>query len=545
MLLACVYRFNRCWGHAWCSVCRHCAQSVIRAVRCKSASISQRSSSQPKGEFSIPLHVDDTQTDAIAKSKWKALVVVMLGIVMSTLDTTIVNIALPAIGADFGVAINDVSWVAMAYTGTMGILVISYGRMAKHIGYRRIYLWGFSVFVIGSIACALSSGLIMLILARVLQALGGAAVLSIGAAVLALSFPLAQRGRALSAIPVGVAIGISSGPVLGGVLVDQLSWHWIFWVNVPLGLLALICASAWIYPSHSRNSLTDILNLRSILLLALLSACFLMGSYFSQQPGYGWKNPITIFLIVAVPALFVVFLVLDRKGAGTSLVPYSVLKSRVFSFSMIAGALSLVQIGSMMYLISFFMQRIQGFSAQKAGMILLTSPLCLSLSGPISGWISDRKDAGVLRIGGLLSVIAAFALMGSLSDQSPASAVIAYLALFATGMGVFQTPNNHVTVNAIPRSEMAHVNSFIACVRMNGMAVGTSVATVVLSQSLWLSLGSQPPDISELSARVETVSAFQWTFRALAGFSLLPLLCSILAQRGSHGQILDSPVHKI
>lgn len=459
------------------------------------------------------------------------VVIVMLGIVISTLDSTIVNVSLEPIAVDLALASSEVAWVALAYTATLAAVVMFVGRLADQIGYRATYRMGFATLAIGSVLCALSGSLSALIVSRCIQALGGAGILAVGSALLVRSFPPEQRGRALAAIPVGVSLGITAGPVLGGVLNEHLSWHWIFWINVPLCAVGFVMAQWWLHPVAERVPLLRALRgLRWSSVGLVMVACaslFVASSLASGEFDVERWVPAVFFggSLVAAGAL----IRSDRKQANP-LLPYLTLRNPVFTYSLMSGVVSMVLIGGHLFLLPFFMRRMMQLSELNTGLVLVTAPACLIAAGPIAGWLSDRLKRGeLLRVVSLLVTCAGYIYASRMTESSSISEPVTALIMIATGMGLFQTPNNHVTMNQVPRDSLASTNSFIASARILGMATGTSVASLALGIGLVAYMENPPADVRELNPDPGALRAFSAGFILLAALTCVSALLSALA----------------
>ncbi|MCK6439199.1 MAG: MFS transporter, partial [Planctomycetes bacterium] len=392
----------------------------------------------------------------IATSRWGVLALAAIGIIMATLDTSIVNVALPVIAADLGCTVNQASWIQTTYLMVITTALVPAGRCADLAGYRRAYFGGLTAFTVGSIFCALAPNLLILALARCVQGLGGAVLLAFGGPMLVLSFPPEQRGRALSAIPVSVAIGVTLGPIAGGLLTTHLSWHWIFWVNIPIGIAALWLTHIYIIPTANPGwrALRKQLNLTGIAAIAAFVACFVIGTNIALEADRSWTDPDVLALLLALIPLLVVILVINKR-APEQLLPLSLFRSRIFTGSLLASVVSLVMLFAIPMLLAYQMQRIQGFDVELASYVLLTSPVCLVTCGPVAGWISDRFGSDWPRLFGItLAGIGVYAL-STLTDQHGPWDVVWRIMLYSGGIGFFQTPNNHVSYNSLENHQLA------------------------------------------------------------------------------------------
>src|SRR6266566_9915905 len=248
---------------------------------------------------------DPKQTEQA--NKWAVLVIVAIGVFMATLDSSIVNISLPAIARSFGVPLSgEVEWVIIAYLVVTAGVLLTAGRISDMIGRKPIWAAGLIIFTVGSAFCGFAPSLGLLIAARALQGLGGALIMAKKPAMLTSAFPAHERGRALGLNAVVVALGVSTGPTLGGIITSTLSWRWIFFVNLPIGIVGIV-ASLLILKEPLRRGKVQFDPLGA-LLLAIGLATLTLGLSFGQE--WGWSSPLLIgLLVVSAIALVALYLV--------------------------------------------------------------------------------------------------------------------------------------------------------------------------------------------------------------------------------------------
>jgi EmrB/QacA subfamily drug resistance transporter len=265
--------------------------------------------------------------------KWLILTSVSLGSLMGTLDGSIVNIALPAIEDDFRVDLTSIEWVVVAYLLVVGALLLPFGRLGEVLTFKRVYLVGFAIFALASVCCGAAPNVIVLIAFRVAQAIGAAMIMAMGPAIVARTFPANERGRALGLNAISVSIGLSLGPALGGILTQAATWRAIFFINAPIGLVAIAWA-ARVLPEEmpGKGQSFDVRGalLSGIALLALLLA-------LSEGQGWGWSSPEVIGLVVVFIVLGVMFVVEERHSIQP-MIDLALFRIRPFS----AGLISLV-----------------------------------------------------------------------------------------------------------------------------------------------------------------------------------------------------------
>jgi MFS family permease len=339
--------------------------------------------------------------------------VVSVGTVMATLDGNIVNVALPTLGAELAAPVDRLQWIVNAYLIAISATLIVMGRVGDRLGHRAVYAGGLLVFTAGSALCGVAPGLGTLVAARVIQALGASAMMAIGPAVITATFPARMRGRALGAVGTVVAVGLTLGPPLGGLILSHLSWRWVFYVNLPVGVAGV----AWALRILPRGG-----------------------------------------------------------GAGGPLVDLAIFRIRAFSVGLLAGFLSYAAMFSQTFLTPFYFARVHGLPAGRLGLVLASVPLALSVSSPLAGWIVDRFGARLLPAVAMLVLAAGLLSLSFAGAGTPVLGAAARLFVAGVGMGLFQAPNNATVMGALPRNRLGSGGGLLATARNAGMAVGVAVA---------------------------------------------------------------------
>lgn len=453
------------------------------------------------------------------------LAVLMVGTFLAPLDSSIVNIALPSISTQLGAPLSSVSWVADAYLLTSATLLLSMGRLGDLWGLRNLYVWGLLIFGAGSLACALSSALPILIAARVLQASGAAMLFAAGPAMVARTFPPNKRGTALGIISLAVSAGLTAGPALGGVLVGAFGWPSIFLINVPLSVVAATIAWRTLVNEESIGEKFDLLGavLAGGALLTLLGA-------LTEVEKYGPASVEIIGALAASTVLGLTFIWWERR-ATHPMVDLRLFKSAGFSAGLASALLSYMAMFSVTFTMPFFLLRARGLPATSAGLVLTLLPLAMALLAPYAGRLSDRIGSRVLSSVGLL-VLTAGLIVASFTQQfTPLWFVAGYLFVVGAGMAIFQTPNTVAVLAATPRARHGVGSAFIAEARNGGMALGIALtagivgwrmgsdsAALTLSAPLSASAAGSLVAAMALAMRVAALLAFagaisSWFFR--------------------------------
>jgi EmrB/QacA subfamily drug resistance transporter len=405
---------------------------------------------------------------------------------MSTLDISIVNISLPRIMAGLNAGLDSVEWVVLAYLLTITSLLLAFGRLADLIGRKKVYIAGFAVFTLGNLLAALSGSVTELTMARALTGIGGAMIQANGAAITAAVFPPEERGKALGLNGTIVASGLVTGPTVGGLLTDALGWRSIFFLAIPVGLLAiplaaLVLEEGRISPPRSiRGQPFDWLG-------AIFWGCFLFAFLFalSRGPVMGWSSPAIVALFAASILLLVSFVLVELKVAYPT-IRLSLFRVWGFSAGCTASLSSFVGLQASTFLMPFYLQLALGLSARTAGLLLTSVPLTMALVAPFSGRLSDQYGSRVLATAGLGILISSLFLLSQVTMASQGYwPIIGTLMVLGFGTGMFQSPNNSFIFGSVPREHYGAASGFIATMRNAGSSLGIALwGTIVTSQLL-------------------------------------------------------------
>jgi EmrB/QacA subfamily drug resistance transporter len=409
--------------------------------------------------------------------KWKALATVALGTVMGTMDASITNIAFPVLTRVFQTELTTVMWVTLAFilVSTSSMLLV--GKISDLIGRKRIYAGGTVVFTLGLTACSLAQGVGQLIFFRAFQALGAAMIISCGTAIVTEAFPRGETGKGLGLLGMSVSVGFILGPVLGGFLLDWLDWRSIFYVRIPLGLTTLLMALLLLERDRIRTGAIK-LDLMGILTSSGGLFCIVFG--VSQIRKYGPASPL-VHLLIGFGLLSLIFFFLVERHAADPIVDFSLFKNRVFSSAIWGLFLTFVGAPAYILIMPFYLMQGLALDPSKAGLLLAVTSMSTIVSGPVSGWLSDRFGSARFAALGALLNTAAFAFMLYFDPSTPVTMIIPVLILLGLGVGTFQAPNNSVIMGAVPRERLGTASALIATQRQVGISVGMSLAGTIFS----------------------------------------------------------------
>lgn len=421
--------------------------------------------------------------------KWPIFMVVVTSTFMTTLDSSIVNVALPVMSQKLGVTTSDIQFVATIYLIVISAIILLFGKLGDMIGKTKIFTFGVIVFTAGSLLCGLSQSFGFLIFSRIVQAVGASATMGINQGIITEVFPQNERGKALGLLGTAVALGSLVGPGLGGIIVGSIGWEYIFYINLPIGIAdAILCFI--ILPKDKAEKKEKIDFAGTLLFITSIVPLFVA---LNESVKYGFGN-IYIILMFAVSAVsFIVFLILEHKKSDP-LLDLSIFKDKLFSLSIFCGFVGFVAIFCNNIIMPFYLQNARDYSPALAGLILMSYPLMMAFVAPLSGHLSDKMGSELLTFIGLSVVSVGMIMLSLLNLSSPMALIVALIALTATGMALFQPPNNSLIMSTVKKSELGIAGSINALVRNVGMVCGISLATSLLYAVMSANLGHRVTD---------------------------------------------------
>ncbi len=463
--------------------------------------------------------------------KWAVLAIVAVGVFMATLDSSIVNISLPTIAHSFGVPLSGaVEWVVIAYLVVVAGVLLTVGRLADMLGRKPIWAAGLIIFTIGSAICGAAPSLGLLIAARALQGLGGALIMAISPAMLTSAFSPQERGRALGMNAVVVALGVSAGPTLGGIITTYLSWRWIFYVNVPIGIIGVIATLLVLTERLHRRGQSRFDPLGAIL-LAIGLVLLTLGLSFGQE--WGWSSPQLIAsLAIGVVALIALYFV--EKRVAHPIINLTLLHNRVFLSANLSLILSFLALFAVSFMLPFYLEELRRFPIEQAGLLLTPLPLTIAVFAPFSGTLADRIGTRWLAAIGLTIACIGLLLISQLNAQSSVWDIIWRLIVTGFGQALFQSPNNSALMGAAPKGQQGSASGFLATGRVVGQSLSVALAGAIFTSLGGATAGSILVTHNALStAQVSSLqqtfsSSFQVTFIVCASIAAIGILASLV-----------------
>lgn len=410
---------------------------------------------------------------------WIVFCVIAMGTFMATLDSSIVNIALPKISAQLKVTPTVAGWIVTSYLLVLSSLLLFFGKVGDLLGRRKLYSYGFLVFILGSLFCALSENITLLIASRVLQGVGAAMLMANSPAIIAEVFSNGKRGRALGMAGTIVALGTMTGPTVGGLLIGKFGWQSIFFINIPIGILGFLLGIMLLPCDITRKKINY--DLKGSILFIIGTFCFLL--LLSQGHHWGWYSPLSISIIISSIFFFILFIRIEQK-AQHPMIDFSLLKNKTFLIGNISAMCSFISIFSNIILLPFFLDRVLNLDSFTMGLLITPFPLALAIVAPISGYLSEKYSIKLLTMTGLFITMLGL-LFFTLVDENTTGLQIA-LGQFVLGLGngIFQAPNNNSIISSIEPSKLGIGSGISALGRNLGMIAGVAISLSIF-QSLW------------------------------------------------------------
>ncbi|MDX9872212.1 MAG: MFS transporter [Clostridia bacterium] len=422
--------------------------------------------------------------EKIYPNRMLILLNIVVMVFMSTLDGSIVNVALPIMAEKLAVTTEAISWTVTAYLIVIATAILVFGRLGDTIGKARVFQFGVAVFILGSLMCGLAHTFPLLIVARVVQAVGAAGTMATSQGLVTQVFPRNERGRALGLTGMSVALGSLAGPPLGGLIVSVLSWNYIFLINIPIGLIALIMGAKTL-PAQE-PSIKEKFDYQGTILISAVILLLFFSLLRGEEAGFG--HPLVLGGLALVVLALVLFIRTEKKVAAP-LLQLEIFKNKLFSLSLLCAFMSFLAISTSSIIQPFYLQNVMYFTPAITGMIMMAFPLVLAVVAPVSGWLSDKIGSEFLTFLGLSITSLGLVLMSSLNQYSAIPTILIYIAVMSLGNGLFQSPNTSLIMSTVPFNRLGIAGSVNALVRNLGMVFGISAATALLYNRMSYILG--------------------------------------------------------
>jgi EmrB/QacA subfamily drug resistance transporter len=412
--------------------------------------------------------------------KWWTLAAVAVGLFMIMLDNTVVNVALPSIRKDLGISISELEWVVNAYALTFGVLLLSGGKLADLLGRRAIFIAGLVIFTGASLWCGLAAGAASLIAARTVQGVGAAMMNPATLSIITATFPPRQRGTAIG-IWAGVsALALAFGPLVGGILTQDISWSWIFFINIPVGVAGVLAAMLFIDESKD-TSREQRLDLPGLLTSAIGLFALTYGLIETNDHAWGSTRVLTLFAIAVV---FLVAFVLLEMHQRLPMLDLSLFKNATFSgANTVMFLIGLAMFGIFFYN-SLFLQNILHYGAIKTGATFLPMTVLIILIAPLAGKLSDRIGPRWLMGAGMVLLTGSLLLFATLDAASSWWAILPGLLVGGVGMAITMAPTTAAAMSSVPVDKAGVGSAVINSMRQVGGSLGIAVMGALVATAV-------------------------------------------------------------
>jgi EmrB/QacA subfamily drug resistance transporter len=409
--------------------------------------------------------------------KWWTLIAVAFALFMIMLDNTVVNVSLPAIQRDLGIDVAELEWIVTGYALSFAVLMLTGGKLADMFGRRLIFMTGLVIFTLSSLACGLAGGPEVLITARVVQGIGAAFMMPATLSLITAAFPPQQRGTAFG-IWAGVsALALAIGPLIGGLITEHIAWNWIFYINIPVGILGLLAAVVIIAESRdtSHEQRLDIPGL-------LASGVGLFALVFALIEGndYGWGSASILILFAVAAIALVIFAILEARQR-LPMFDLRLFRNSTFVGANIVALLLFLAMFGVFFFLSLFMQNILGYSPVGAGAAFLPMTGLIIVVAPLAGRLSDRVGARWLMTGGLACVAISLLVFSQLNADSTFWSLLPGTLLGGIGMASSMSPMTAAAMGAVPVDKAGVGSGMLNTFRQVGGALGVAVMGAIFA----------------------------------------------------------------
>lgn len=415
-----------------------------------------------------------------ANRKWWTLVAISFSLLVINLDNTVIVVALPDIAFDLDTSLTTTEWMVNSYTLVFAVLLLFGGKLADLVGRRKILLLGLVIFEASSIACALADSGTFMITARSIQGVGAALMLPATLSLVAATFPQSEHGLAFG-IWAGIsALALALGPLVGGLLVDTISWRWIFWINVPVGIVGYVAVRAFVRESRDESP-GQSLDLPGL----LLAAAATFGAVFALMEGnrYGWSSATIVGLLVASAVALVAFVVVEQRRRSPML-DLRIFRNPTFAGANVVGLLLMVALLGTLIHISIYAQDILVFSPLKTGATLMPTTILLMLTAPIGGKLADEIGATGPMVLGMAIFGTGIALLSRMEGDWGFWQLLPGLALGGIGFGLTIPASTTVALACVPGDQAGLASGILNSFRQLGGALGVAVVGAIIAGSV-------------------------------------------------------------
>lgn len=404
-----------------------------------------------------------------------AIVAITLGVFSSTMNATIANVALPVISECLSITSADSIWVVNVYQIATIVFLLPCSAIGEMYSYKRMLLCGLVLFTSSSFLCALSTSLSMLLLFRVMQGLGSAMMVSVNMSIIKLTYPRRYLAQGIGINSTFVALSAVAGPAIASLIMSVASWPWLFAVNVPIGLLAVLLG-VWALPENVVRVGRSFPKVD-----ALLNGLF-FGALMVAMECMAHSMSVVLLVVLVVVFVVVAGVYIPRQmSQSLPLLPFDLLRNPVFSISILTSVSSFVAQMTAMVSIPFFLHEIVGYSVAESGLLYTAWPLVIMVTAPLSGFMMNKVHAGVLGGIGQMLIISGLVSMSMLGEGASKLDVVWRMMLCGAGFGIFQSPNNSVIMSSAPQQRNGSASGMLATARLVGQTTGATLVAMMFT----------------------------------------------------------------
>jgi EmrB/QacA subfamily drug resistance transporter len=429
-----------------------------------------------------------------------------------------VNLALPSIGKDLGANAIGLGWIISCFILSSAIFLLPFGRLADIVGRRRVFSTGILLFTISTFLIVFSWNLTSLIVLRIIQGIAGAMIFGTSLAIITSVFDVGERGRAMGINVTAVYLGLSTGPVIGGLLTQYFGWRSIFAFLVPFGIVSLILIKTKIKAEWA-DSKGEKFDWRGSIIYGIALFASMYG--FSKLPSAtGW-----IFSILGV-LLAGMFIVFEKRATNPVFDIRLILRNRVFAFSGIAALINYSATSAIGFFISLYLQYLKGFDARTAGLVMISQPIAMALLSPLAGKLSDKYNPGVIASTGMGLTAAGLILLCFLTPVTPVCSIVALLLLLGIGFGLFSSPNSNAIMSSVEKRYLGVASGVVGTMRMVGQMLSMGIAMMLIA----LFIGKQTINPATYPG---LISGMRTGFIIFSALSILGIFASLARNKRS------------
>jgi len=448
-------------------------------------------------------------------NKWLVTVSITFGTLMGAIDASIVNVAVPHLTGSLGVTIEQITWVTTGFVIATVMVMPLTGFLARLFGQKRVYMTCLVLFIAGSALCGMARSLPLLVFFRVIQGLGAGALQPTEQAILRQTFPPQEQGMAMALFGMAVVLGPAFGPTLGGYIVDNYSWPWIFYINVPIGLVSLLMVSRFVHePADVRAALHAMAerqrkNMDWSGIATLIIGLGTMQYVLEEGNRNDWFESGEIKLVTLVAVVSLTFLVIRELSATVPAVDFSLFRDVVFFSGTMIGAVMFAMLMAVTFLLPIFMQELLGFTATQAGLALMPRSLTMLVVMPIVGRIYNIVSPRIVVAVGILIFAYTAWMMGHYTLETSARGIVNVLILQGVAFSCLFIPLTTVALSSIPRHRLPDATGLNSLLRQTGGSMGLAVFATMMSRYAWRARDAMLPSLSmdrpEVAARMQAM----------------------------------------